>query len=116
MADLTGHCATCQKLLGEAFEEVHAFLDYFFPKYGMSHRQILHHQLGVELVAAQFGEEIRNMWGDEAAIAAKIHILVDCWGIPSKADYSNGGVNSNGFTEESTEAEAKMMLQEIVKK
>lgn len=56
------------------------------------------------------------MWGDEAAIAAKIHILVDCWGIPSRADYENGWVNVNGFTEESTEAEAKMMLREIVKK
>lgn len=56
------------------------------------------------------------MWGDEAANAAKIYILVDCWGIPSKADYENGWVTVNGFTGESTEAEAKMMLREIVKK
>ena len=69
MADLTEHSATCQKLLGEAFEEVHAFLDHFFPKYGMSHRQILHHQLGVELVTAQFGEESRT--------AAELHIIED---------------------------------------
>lgn len=69
MADLTEHCATCQKLLGNAFKEVHAFLDHFFPQYGMSHRQILHHQLGVELIAAQFGEEVRA--------AAELHIIED---------------------------------------
>lgn len=62
------------------------------------------------------GRKSERCGGDEAAKAAKIHILVDCWGIPSKADYENGWVNVNGFTEESTEAEAKMMLREIVKK
>lgn len=69
MPDLTEHSATCQRLLGRKFEEVHAFLDYFFPKYGMSHRQILHHQLGVELVTAQFGEEARA--------TAELHIIED---------------------------------------
>ena len=69
MADLTEHSATCQKHLGRAFEEVHAFLDHFFPKYGMSHRQILHHRLGIELVSAQFGEEARA--------AAELHIIED---------------------------------------
>ena len=82
--------------------------DLGIKEYGQDHRCHRHHVEGIE--------EIRNMWGDEAAIAAKIHILVDCWGIPSKADYENGWVNSNGFTEESTEAEAKMMMQEILKK
>jgi hypothetical protein len=69
MADLAGHCATSLRLLGREFEEVHAFLGHFFPKYGMSHRQILHHQLGVELVTAQFGEEARA--------AAELHIIED---------------------------------------
>lgn len=67
-----------------------------------------HHVKGIE--------EIRKMWGDEAANAAKIYILVDCWGIPSKANYENGWVTVNGFTGASSEAEAKMMLREIVKK
>ena len=69
MADLTEHCATSLRLLGRKLEEVHAFLDHFFPQYGMSHRQILHHQLGVELVTAQFGEEART--------AAELHIIED---------------------------------------
>lgn len=37
----------------------------FYPFY----RQILHHQLGIELVAAQFGEDTR--------IAAELHIIED---------------------------------------
>lgn len=69
MADLTAHSATSLRLLGREFKEVHAFLDHFFPKYGISHRQILHHQLGVELVTAQFGEETRP--------AAELHIIED---------------------------------------
>ncbi|MFQ6759457.1 hypothetical protein MWR57_12730 [Desulfovibrionaceae bacterium CB1MN] len=69
MPDLTQHSATCQKLLGKAFKEVHAFLDHFFPQYGMNHRQILHHRLGIDLTAAQFGEETR--------IAAELHIIDD---------------------------------------
>lgn len=107
MAYLHEHCADCQKLLGREWKEVHQWLDALVKEYGQDHRRHRHHVEGIE--------EIRKMWGDEAATAAKIHILVDCWGIPSKADYENGWVNVNGFTEESTEAEAKMMLQEIVK-
>ena len=53
------------------------------------------------------------MWGDEAAMAAKIHIIVDCWGIPSQADYESGRVNVNGFTPESTEADVARLLDEI---
>lgn len=107
MAYLHEHCADCQKLLGREWKEVHRWLDALFKEYGQDHRRHRHHVEGIE--------EIRNMWGDESALAGKIHILVDCWGIPSKSDYENGWVNSNGFTEESTEAEANMMLREIVK-
>ena len=53
------------------------------------------------------------MWGDEAALAAKIHIIVDCWGIPFQADYETGQVNVNGFTPESTEADVVLLLEEI---
>ena len=55
------------------------------------------------------------MWGDEAALAAKIHIIVDCWGIPSRTDYESGQVNSNGFTEVSTQDDVPVLLREIVK-
>lgn len=108
MAYLHEHCYDCKRLLGNEWKEVHEWLDALFAEYGPAHRCHRHHVEGVE--------EIRKIWGDEAAIAAKIHILVDCWGIPSRADYENGWANSSGFTVEATLAEAKMMLQEIVKK
>ncbi|MFH1020761.1 MAG: hypothetical protein V1782_09185 [Pseudomonadota bacterium] len=53
--------------------------------------------------------------GGEAALAAKIHILVDCWGLPSKADYENRFVNQLGQEEDSTWEEAWKMIQEIRK-
>lgn len=82
MADLTGHSATCLRLLGLEFKEVHAFLDQFFPKYGMSHRCLLHHQLGVEILAAQFGEESRP--------AAELHIIEDLRpGVELDQDWQN---------------------------
>lgn len=56
-----------------------------FKEYSQDHRCHRHHIEGIE--------EVRQQWGDEAAIAGKIHILVDCWGIPSKSDYENGWVN-----------------------
>lgn len=69
MADLAEHSATCLRLLGREFKEVHAFLDQFFQKYGMSHRCLLHHQLGVGIIAAQLGEESRP--------AVELHIIED---------------------------------------
>ena len=69
MAYLSEHCADCQKLLGQPFEEVHAFLDQFFPIYGLGHRRLLHHQRGVELIVKKFGEAARS--------AAELHILRD---------------------------------------
>ncbi|MGV1098731.1 DUF6915 family protein [Thiovibrio sp. JS02] len=105
MAYLHEHCFDCKQRLGKEWKEVHKWLDALFAEYGAAHRCHRHHTEGIE--------EIRRMWGDEAAIAAKIHVLVDCWGIPSRADYENGWVNSNGYTEESTEQEALMMLKAI---
>lgn len=76
------HKATSLRLLGCGFKEVHAFLDQFFEKYGMSHRCLLHHQLGVELAAAQFGEETRP--------AAELHIIEDLLpGVELDQDWQN---------------------------
>jgi len=105
MAYLHEHCYDCKQHLGKDWKEVHLWLDALFADYGMAHRKYRHNSEGIE--------EIRKMWGNEAALAAKIHIIVDCWGIPSKADYENGRVNSNGFTEESTEADAMAMLKAL---
>ena len=51
--------------------EVHRWRDKFASKrpYGMRHRKKRHHMVGIE--------EVRRMWGDEAAEAARQHILTD---------------------------------------
>jgi hypothetical protein len=105
MAYLYEHCADCKRLLGNEWKEVHKWLDACYKEYGQSHRRHRHHAEGIE--------DIRKMLGDEAALAAKIHIIVDCWGIPNKADYDTGRVNVNGFTPESTEADVALLLEEI---
>jgi hypothetical protein len=65
------HCAEAQEKFGKPYGEVHLWLDAFAgqPPYGMRHRLKRHHLAGIELV--------RQMWGDEAAKAARQHILSD---------------------------------------
>lgn len=106
VAYLHEHCQDCKDRLGREWLEVHQWLDGLYAVHGHDHRQHRHHAEGVE--------EIRGMWGDEAALAAQIHIIVDCWGIPAKADYETGRVNRNGFTPESTEADVARLLAEKV--
>ena len=71
------HCEECIRKLGRPWDNVHAWLDakagYYFPS--ASHRQIRHHTEGVE--------EIRKMWGNEAAKAAELHIISDEGYIPT---------------------------------
>jgi hypothetical protein len=69
MAHFEKHNETTIRLLGKDFAPVHAFLDQFYPVYGMSHRQLFHHQAGIELIVKKFGEE--------AGTAAEIHIIED---------------------------------------
>lgn len=65
------HCKHCKMALGDEFCNVHLWLDEFFGKegYGTKHRILRHHKAGIE--------EIRKMWGDKAADAAKIHLIDD---------------------------------------
>lgn len=105
MAYLHEHCQDCKERLGREWREVHQWLDGLYAVHGHDHRQHRHHAEGVE--------EVRSLWGDEAALAAQIHIIVDCWGIPAKADYETGRVNRNGFTPESTEADVDRLLAEV---
>jgi hypothetical protein len=65
------HCKRCKEILGEEFSEVHKWLDNFYgkPPYGSKHRCLRHHKDGIE--------EVRKLWGDRAAQAAKIHIRQD---------------------------------------
>jgi hypothetical protein len=65
------HCKETEALLGKSYAEVHEWLDEFAgkPPYGMRHRKVRHHMAGVE--------EVRRKWGNEAAEAARQHIISD---------------------------------------
>ena len=71
MASYKEHCEDCQKQLGKDWSFIHIWLDEFFVKMGCNekHRDIRHHLKGIQ--------EVRKMWGDEAAKAAEIHIIKD---------------------------------------
>jgi hypothetical protein len=62
------HCAHCREMLGAEFREVHLWLDEFCgkPPYGTRHRHLRHYLEGIE--------EVRRLWGDQAAKAAEVHI------------------------------------------
>ena len=72
MAFLQEHEYDCRRILCREWTEVHLRLDalFIYKKHGAEHRRHRHHKEGVE--------EVRQQWGDEAAIAAKIHTLIDC--------------------------------------
>ena len=65
------HCEESIAFFGSAFVQVHQWLDEFAgkPGIGMKHRRFRHHEAGME--------EVRGMWGDQAALAAKLHIQSD---------------------------------------
>lgn len=69
------HCADCELKLGKPFPEVHTWLDALYDSRSgdLGHRAARHHMEGVE--------EVRRMWGDDAARAAKLHIMLDWDGI-----------------------------------
>ena len=66
MSSLSQHCQDCEKKLGKPFREIHRWLDAFAsPKRGylnLNHRRYRHHIDGIE--------EVRKIYGDEAAEAA----------------------------------------------
>ncbi|RJQ24646.1 hypothetical protein C4565_09365 [Candidatus Parcubacteria bacterium] len=103
MAYLHEHCTDCFRILGQEWPEVHRWLDGLAGQYRDDHRRHRHHAEGIEAV--------RQKWGAEAALAAKIHIVVDCWGIPRAIDYTTGRVNKFGFTQESTADDVDRHLQ-----
>jgi hypothetical protein len=79
MASLEEHCADCRRELGEDFVHVHLWLDALFKVLGPKHRSARHHTGGVE--------QVRKLWGDQAARAAEIHIRKDCaGGVPTERE------------------------------
>ena len=71
MPSFTQHCAKTTAMLGKPFEDVHLWLDEFAgqPPYGMRHRRVRHHLAGIE--------QARQLWGDQAAEAARLHIIAN---------------------------------------
>ena len=71
MATLEQHCAEALQTCGRPYAEVHLWLDEFAgkPPYGMRHGKNRHHLAGIE--------EVRRLWGNEAAKAARQHIITD---------------------------------------
>jgi hypothetical protein len=64
------HCEESIRLFGEAFEQVHAWLDeYAATPLGARHRRMRHHLAGIE--------EVRLRWGGLAAEAARQHVASD---------------------------------------
>ncbi len=64
------HCAECVRLLGDPFGDVHGWLDeYAATPLGARHRRRRHHLAGIE--------EVRQRWGDQAAEAARLHVISD---------------------------------------
>jgi hypothetical protein len=65
------HCKESFALFGKQYSEVHSWLDEFAgsKEYGMRHRRKRHHLKGIE--------EARALFGDEAAEAARRHIISD---------------------------------------
>jgi len=69
------HVKHTLRLYGMRGDHIHLFLDQFWPKYKISHRRLLHHQLGIELAVRRFGEE--------ASGPAKLHIIDDLGCVPA---------------------------------
>ena len=71
MAAFEQHCVQAIHAFGKPYAEVHLWLDEFAgkPPYGMRHRKKRHHLAGIE--------EVRKLWGDVAAEAARQHIITD---------------------------------------
>lgn len=64
------HCAECVRFLGKPFEDVHLWLDFYAATpLGARHRRRRHHLAGIA--------EVRRLWGDEAAEAARMHVIAD---------------------------------------
>lgn len=74
MSSYKEHCVECQQKLGKDWSVVHRWLDEFFAKMGFDvrHRDIRHHEKGID--------EVRRMWGDQAAQAARLHVATDFGG------------------------------------
>lgn len=78
------HCKRCKEKLGDEFGYVHKWMDEYALQYPVKlfddyHRMFRHHQEGID--------EVRKMLGNNAAEAAKLHIIDDIGYVLRKKDY-----------------------------
>jgi len=66
------HKKSSKKQLGKSYSDVHYYIDHFFEAFGIGHRLIFHHKLGIEKIVSRFGEEARQ--------PAELHIREDLEG------------------------------------
>lgn len=71
MATQEAHCAETERALGKPYAEVHRWLDEFHidKSLGARHRRKRHHEQGIK--------EAIKLFGEEAGIAARMHIITD---------------------------------------
>jgi hypothetical protein len=79
VAHFDQHCADCQRLLGDRYEEVNRWIDELFKLHGADHRRYRHHAGGVRQAQKKFG--------GEAYKAAIVHIVRDCGFLPLARHY-----------------------------
>ncbi|MEW6228566.1 MAG: hypothetical protein AB1700_10875 [Bacillota bacterium] len=77
------HLKAAKVLLGHADPLVHKLMDQAIARLGPRHRYVTHN---LEYIRA-----IRQLFGEEAAVEATLHILQD-WGIVKEDDYAFGAV------------------------
>jgi len=54
------HADACYKKFGKQYYEIHEFLDRYQKEYqgfGIAHRRLLHHRLGLDLIVREFKDE-----------------------------------------------------------
>lgn len=78
------HCLIDKRHLGRVFLHVHKWMDAFARMEGNAHRWNRHHEEGIE--------EVRGMFGDEAAKSARLHVVLDMGHIPTMSEWEVGGV------------------------
>lgn len=79
MAHFEQHCRDCMAILGNRHEDVNRWIDELFRKFGADHRAYRHHWRGVQAA--------KDLWGEEGAKAAVVHIVRDCGSVPKARDY-----------------------------
>ena len=94
MSSFEDHCRADVETVGLRHPEpaVHRLLDQFAHYPDMTflrrHRKFLHHEEGIEYILLRFGED--------AARAARQHVIDDCGHVPRAIDYYRGSVDEFG--------------------